>query len=111
MFFESRVSHEKIDHKLAEVDPSVPIRLCASASQMAASGSRWPGVRMLYRLRIPCSVQQMKIVTRQEQLQDLSQTVDEHRSVRKSAVLSFSRTRSGVVIDASLAFLQGPHSR
>src|ERR1700747_567771 len=51
---------------------------------------------------LPYSVQQMKIVTRQEQLQDLTQTVGANvRPVRTSANLRFSRTRSGVVTDAS----------
>jgi hypothetical protein len=64
---------------------------------------------------LPYSVQQMKIVTRQEQLQDLSQTVvDEHTPVWRSANLSFSRTRSGVVTDARFSIrnmspFQRPH--
>jgi hypothetical protein len=59
---------------------------------------------------LPYSVQQMKIVTSQEPTtRSLRNCWDEHSSVRRSTNLSYSRTRSGVVIDASPAFLQGPH--
>jgi len=78
---------------------------------MAASRPNWPGVRMLHRLRTRVAVfgatnenrHQTETTTR-----PLSNW-DKHRSVRRSANLSFSRTRSGVVTDASPAFLQGPH--
>src|SRR5229473_1846936 len=104
-----RVGSREIDYEVAEVDPSVPIRLCASAYHMAASGPSWPGVRMLHRLRTRVTVfgatnenrHQTETTTR-----PLSNW-DKHRSVRRSANLSFSRTRSGVVTDASPAFLQG----
>jgi hypothetical protein len=56
MSLESGVSHEEIDHEVAEVDPGVPVRLCASAYHMAASGPGWPGVRMLRRLRTRVTV-------------------------------------------------------
>jgi hypothetical protein len=56
MSVESQVSYEQIDYELAQVDPGVPIRLCASAYHMAASRSNWPGVRMLHRLRTRVTV-------------------------------------------------------
>jgi len=56
MPMESRVAHEEIDCELAEVDPGVPIRLCAYAYHVAASGPSWPGVRMLHRLRTRVTV-------------------------------------------------------
>jgi hypothetical protein len=56
MSLESRVSYEQIDYELAEMDPGVPVRLCASGYHMAASRSSWPGVRMLHRLRTRATV-------------------------------------------------------
>ena len=102
------ISHEEIDYELAEVDFSVPIRLCASPYHMAASRPSWPGVRMLYRLRTRVTVFGATNENRHQTgttTRPLSNCWDEQRPVRRNANLSFSRTRSGVVIDASPAFL------
>ena len=111
------VAHKESDYELAEVDPSVPIRLCASPYHMAASRPSWPGVRMLYRLRTRVTVfgatnencHQTGTTTK-----PLSNCCDEQRPVWTNANLSFSRTRSGVVTDASFSIrntssFQRPH--
>jgi hypothetical protein len=104
MSLESRVSHEENDYELAEVDPGVRIRLYASAYHMAASRPSRPGVRMLHRLRTRVTVFGATNENRHQTgttTRPLANCWDDHRSVRRSANLSYSRTRSGVVMDAS----------
>jgi hypothetical protein len=98
---ENRVSHKEVDYELAEVDPGVPIRLCASAYHMAASRPSWPGVRMLHRLRTRVTVFRGTNENRHQtgtSTRPHPNRWDEHRSVRRSANLRLSRTRSGVLI-------------
>ena len=89
------------------MDPNVLIRLCAFAYHRAASRPNWPGVRMLYRLRKRVTVFGATNENRHQTgttTTPLSNCWDDQRPVRRNANLSFSRTRSGVVIDARALF-------
>src|SRR5579864_6941802 len=105
MSLESRVSHEEIDYEMVEVDRGVPIRLRAPAYHMAASRPSWPGVRMLYRLRARATIFGATNENRHQTgttTRPLSNCWYEHRPVRRSTNLSFSRTRSGVVMESTM---------